>query len=209
MGPIETYQGLGLDLGQREVMHTEAIHFDKGFELNGFGWVTNIWEAQLVHEYGRELICEAMRQWVTGTKRRWPGTRFVTFGEFGELWRKEYRSNDDWDYRFVERGSGIADSYNNLEIKWFMNKSFRLALLRDWHKEGSPAYVIDFTRYDLDAREPKDPSPERPEKDWSLINRINQKGLRPQDKPRLLEELDEEDQRLIRNHYPELFTSEP
>lgn len=209
VGPIETYQGLGLDLGQREVMHTEAIHFDKGFELNGFGWVTNIWEAQLVHEYGRELICEAMRQWVTGTKRRWPGTRFVTFGEFGELWRKEYRSNDDWDYRFVERGSGIADSYNNLEIKWFMNKSFRLALLRDWHKEGSPAYVIDFTRYDLDAREPKDPSPERPEKDWSLINRINQKGLRPQDKPRLLEELDEEDQRLIRSHYPELFTSEP
>ena len=49
VGPIETYKGWGLDLGHREVMHTMAIHFDKGFELNGFGWVTNIWEAEMVH----------------------------------------------------------------------------------------------------------------------------------------------------------------
>lgn len=64
-----------------------------------------------------------------------------------------------------------------------MNKEFRLALLRDWHTKNSPAYVIDFTRYDLQAHEPADPSPEKPAKDWSLINKINQKGLRPQDKP--------------------------
>ena len=115
------------------MMHTEAIHFDKGLELNGFGWVANIWEAQMVHEFGKDLICDAMKMWVTGTKERWPDTHFVTFGEFGELWRKQYKSNDDWNYRFVERGSGLGDSYNNLEIKWFMNKEFRLALLRDWH----------------------------------------------------------------------------
>ena len=128
VGPIETYKGWGLDLGHREVMHTEAIHFDKGLELNGFGWVANIWEAQMVHEFGKDLICDAMKMWVTGTKERWPDTHFVTFGEFGELWRKQYKSNDDWNYRFVERGSGLGDSYNNLEIKWFMNKEFRLAL---------------------------------------------------------------------------------
>jgi hypothetical protein len=69
-----------------------------------------------------------------------------------------------------------------------MNKTFRLALLRNWH-ENSPERVIDFTRYDLPAREPADPSPRRPVKDWSLMNRINQKGLRPQDKPILLSEL--------------------
>jgi hypothetical protein len=34
---------------------------------------------------------------------------------------------------------------------------------------------------------------------------MNQKGLRPQDEPRLLEELDKKDQDLIRKHYPELF----
>lgn len=53
VGPIETYKGWGLDLGHREVMHTEAIHFDKGLELNGFGWVANIWEAQMYMSSGR------------------------------------------------------------------------------------------------------------------------------------------------------------
>ena len=205
VGPIETYKGWGLDLGHREVMHTQSIHFDKGFELNGFGWVTNIWEAQMVHEFGKELICDAMEMWVMDTKMRWPDTRFISFGEFGELWRAAHPSNDAWDYKFVERGSGLGDSYNNLEIRWFMNKEFRLALLRDWHKRRSPARVIDFTRYDLSASEPADPSPEKPVKDWSLMNVMNQKGLRPQDEPKLLEELNAEDQALIRKHYPELF----
>ena len=159
----------------------------------------------MVHEFGKDLICDAMKMWVTGTKERWPDTHFVTFGEFGELWRKQYKSNDNWNYRFVERGSGLGDSYNNLEIKWFMNKEFRLALLRDWHAKNSPAYVIDFTRYDLPAHEPADPSPEKPAKDWSLINKINQKGLRPQDKPVLIDKLEKEDQDLIRKYYPELF----
>lgn len=205
VGPIETYKGWGLDLGHREVMHTQSIHFDKGFELNGFGWVTNIWEAQMYYEFGKEFICQALEKWVTDTKKRWPDVHFVTYGEFGELWRAEYKSNDEWNYRFEERGSGLGDSYNNLEIRWFMNKEFRLALLRDWHKEDSPAYVIDLTRYDLPAKEPADPSPEHPVRDWSLMNVMNQKGLRPQDKPKLLKELSAEDQALIKKHYPELF----
>ncbi len=203
IGPIETYVGWGLDLGHREAMHTTAIHFDKGMELNGFGWITNIWEAQLVYEMGKDLICDAMSMWVAGIKERWPDTHFVSFGEFGEIWRKAHPTND-WNYRFEERGSGLGDSYNNLEIKWFMNKEFRLALLRDWHK-NTPAKVIDFTRYDLPAQEPADPTPENPIKDWSLINVINQKGLRPQDKPRLLEEMSAEDRALIAKYYPELF----
>ena len=85
-----------------------------------------------------------------------------------------------------------------------MNKTFRLALLRNWH-ENSPERVIDFTRYDLPAREPADPSPQRPVKDWSLMNRINQKGLRPQDKPILLSELTSKEKRLIAHYYPELM----
>jgi len=204
VGPIETYKGWGLDLGHREVMHTQSIHFDKGIELNGFGWVTCIWEAQLTYEFGQKFICDALEMWVTDTKKRWPDTHFVTFGEFGNSWRNKYKTNDDWNYKFEERGSGLGDSYNNLEIKWFMNKSFRLAMLRDWHK-NTPAYVIDFTRYDLPAREPKDPSPEHPTRDWSLMGKINQKGLRVQDKPRLLLDMDKEDQEMIRKHYPELF----
>ncbi|WP_222838201.1 DUF3863 domain-containing protein [Chitinophaga pinensis] len=205
VGPIETYTGWGLDLGIREVMHTQAIHFDKGVELNGIGWVTNIWEAQMTHEFGQEFICKAMETWVTETKKRWPDTRFVTFGEFGMMWREKHKTNEDMNYRFVERGSGLGDSYNNLEIRWFMNKTFRLALLRDWHQKNAPAYVIDFTRYDLKAKEPADPSPGKAAKDWSLMNVINQKGLRPQDKPVLLQQLDPNNQALIRKYYPDLF----
>jgi len=204
VGPIETYKGWGLELGQLEVMHTQSIHFDKGFELNGFGWVTNIWEAQLLHEFGKDFICNAMEMWVTGTRKRWPDTQFVSFGEFGKRYRQQFPDNDKMNYRFIERGSGLGDSYNNLEIKWYMNKSFRLALLHDWHF-NTPEKVIDFTRYDLPASEPRGATPKNPIKDWSLMNRINQKGLRPQDKPISLSELSKEDQLIIGSHYPDLF----
>ncbi|HEY8928352.1 MAG TPA: DUF3864 domain-containing protein, partial [Mucilaginibacter sp.] len=116
----------------------------------------------------------------------------------------QYKNNEHWNYRFEERGSGLGDSYNNLEIKWFMNKEFRLALLRDWHQE-TPYKVIDFTRYDLPAKEPLDPDPQHPVKNWSLINGINQKGLRPEDKPVLIKELSKDDQDRIARYYPELM----
>ena len=203
VGPIETYVGWGLDLGHREVMHTTSIHFDEGFRRNGFGWVTNIWEAEMVYEFGRDLICSAMETWVQGTRKRWPDTRFLTFGEFGALWRSEHTSNQTWSYSFLERGSGLGDSFNNLELEWFMNSSFRLALLRDWQQD-TPTQVIDFTRYDLPAHEPADPSPAHPAKDWSLINRINQKALRPQDTPRPLHALSLDDRTLIFSRLPQL-----
>jgi hypothetical protein len=79
-----------------------------------------------------------------------------------------------------------------------MNREFRLALLRDWTKNEAPM-VIDFTRYDLKAEEPKGP-----QREWSLMNVLNQKGTRAQDKPVRLAELSEENQRLIYKVYPEL-----
>jgi len=203
VGPIETYVGWGLDLGHREVMHTQSIHFDEGFVRNQYGWVTNIWEAQMVHEFGKDLICSALERWVTDTKKRWPEVHFVSFGEFGSIWRAQHKTNEDWNYSFLERGSGLGDSYNNLEIEWFMNKNLRLALLRDWH-QNTPKKVIDFTRYDLPAHEPADPSPAHPAKAWDLMNRINQKGLRPQDSPVLLSELNQEDRDFIFASLPQL-----
>ena len=204
VGPIETYVGWGIDLGHREVMHTQSIHFDEGFTRNNWGWVTNIWEAQMVHEFGKDLICSALERWVTDTKKTWPDVHFVSFGEFGSIWRAEHRTND-WNYSFLERGSGLGDSYNNLEIEWFMNKNFRLALLRDWHQD-TPRKVIDFTRYDLPAHEPADPDPAHPAKAWDLMNRINQKGLRPQDKPVLISELNQDDRDFIFQTLPLLKT---
>ena len=209
VGPIENYCEWGLDIGQLSVMHTQSLHFDRGFELNGFGWIPNIWEAALVKvperkDWGDQFILQAMERWVGETKKRWPDVQFITFGDYGEIWRNHYRNNDQWNYRFEEKGLGIGNSYANEEIRWFMNKTFRLALLRNWHR-NTPEKVIDFTRYDLPASEPADPSPEHPVIDWSLMNRINQKGLRPQDAPVSLKELNQEEQGLIAKYYPELI----
>ena len=139
--------------------------------------------------------------------------RCITEGEFGEIFRKQNKDNKDLDYRFTQRGSGIGGSDKHLEIRWFMNRDFRLALLRDWTQKpdksvagaGSThnAKVIDFTRYDLKAEEPQDM-----QRNWSLMNRINQKQSRPQDKPVALSELPAEDQAIIRQRLPELFPPE-
>ena len=100
----------------------------------------------------------------------------------------------------------MRGSIEDLEVRWFMNKDFQLALLRNW-KEGSPEKVIDFTRYDLTAKEPEDPEVGKHSRNWSLMNRIHQKQLRPQDKPIPINELKADDKELIKSRYPELLTS--
>lgn len=192
VGPIETLGKHGNEIGLKEMLHATAIHFDKGFELNGFGWVTNCWELSLPYDAAR------LKDWLSSVKKRWPDTKVITQGEFGLLWRSHYKSND-FNYRFVEKGSGIGGSDANLEISWFMNKDFRLALLRDW-KLNSPKLVVDFTRYDLNAREPIGMT-----RKWSLMGDINQKQTRPQDKPVPLNKLPEKSNLIIKKRYPNLL----
>ena len=74
------------------------------------------------------------------------------------------------------KGTGAPGSEKELEIRWFMNREFRLALLNNWQTQ-SPATVIDFTRYDLPAKEPQ-----ALQREWSLMNVINQKATRPGNK---------------------------
>jgi hypothetical protein len=85
-----------------------------------------------------------------------------------------------------------------MEIQWFMNRDFRLALLRDWTKDEPPV-AIDFTRYDLKAEEPH-----ALQREWSLMNVLNQKGTRPQDKPKRLRQLPPADQSLIYARFSDL-----
>ncbi|MDD8027307.1 MAG: DUF3863 domain-containing protein [Acidobacteriota bacterium] len=203
VGPIEAYHNLGVEKGMAEVMAVTANHFDDGFKRNGFGWVTVCWEISLVKSLKPEVL-GCLTTWLRNVRRRWPDARVVTQGEFGEAWRREHPDNTGLDYRFVQRGTGIGGSEPNLEIRWFMNDAFRLAILRDWRKD-EPGKVIDFTRYDLTAHEPADPAAGKPSRNWSLINRINQKHRRPEDAPVPLSALTAEEQTLIRRHYPELF----
>ncbi len=191
VGPIETVGNLGCERGRKEMVDTTAIHFDTSFRLNRFAWVTAIWEVSIGHH-------EDLTYWLPQIEGRWSGTKVVTEGEFGMEGRRHFKDNSKIDYRFVEHGTGACGSEESEEIRWFMNKDFRLALLRDL-KERGPGEVIDFSRYDLPAQEPKGP-----QREWSLMNVVNQKETRPQDKPRLLSQLSQENQSLISRRYPNL-----
>jgi hypothetical protein len=191
VGPIETVGDLGEAAGRKEMLATTAIHFDGGHALNGFGWVTAIWEVSIGHD-------DDLTWWLQAVKERWPDTRVITEGEFGLEWRRHYPDNSRINYRFDEKGTGAPGSEKDLEIAWFMNQEFRLALLRDWVTD-SPRKAIDFTRYDLPAHEPQGL-----QREWSLMNVLNQKGTRPQDKPERLGQLPAEDQARIYARYPAL-----
>ena len=209
VGPIETLLDMGTERGLQAMMATTAGHFDDGFKRNGFAWVTCGWEMSLVearkiYGYGGRNGMEGLHLWLTGIRERWPETKLITQGEFGELWRAHFKNNDEIDYQFLYRGAGIRASEADKEIRWFMNKDFRLALLRNW-KENGPEMVIDFTRYDLPAKEPADPETGKHSRNWSLKNRINQKGVRPEDQPVPISALDEKERELIGRHYPELI----
>jgi hypothetical protein len=191
VGPIETVGNLGVEAGHREMMATTAMHFDDGHGRNGFGFVTGIWEVSVGHD-------EDLTWWLQAVRERWPDTRVMTEGAFGLEWRRHTPNNAHLDYRFDAKGTGAPGSEKNLEIEWRMNKEFRLALLRDW-TDGSPWKAIDFTRYDLPAQEP--PGPQR---EWSLMNVLNQKGTRAQDTPKRLGQLSADDQRMVFARYPDL-----
>ena len=191
VGPIEAVGNLGLAVGRKEMLDTVAMHFDQGYALNGFGWVTGIWEVSVGHD-------EDLTAWLQAIRSRWPDTQVMTEGAFGLEWRKHNPDNSALNYRFDAKGTGAPGSEKELEIEWFMNKEFRLALLRNW-TNGSPSSVIDFTRYDLPAHEPQ-----VLQREWSLMNVLNQKGNRPQDKPVRLGQLSADDQRRIYAQYPVL-----
>jgi hypothetical protein len=191
VGPIEAVGNLGTTVGRREMLDTTAMHFDRGHALNGFGWVTSIWETSIGHD-------EDLAWWLQAVHDRWPDTQVMTEGAFGLAFRQHVPNNAALNYRFDARGTGAPGSEKELEIEWFMNREFRLALLHDW-TTNNPPQVIDFTRYDLPAREPQ-----ALQREWSLMNVLNQKGTRPQDKPVKLGQLSGDDQRRIYARYPEL-----
>jgi len=209
VGPIETVLRQGTEQGTKEMLATTAAHFDTGFALNNFAWVTCIWELCLVegrkiYSYDGRNGLDGLVIWLSEMRRRWPEAKCITQGEFGMLWREQFKNNDSLDYRFVMRGSGVCGSEPEMEIRWFMNKDFRLALLRNW-QDNTPEKLIDFTRYDLKAQEPADPIPGQHTRNWSLLNRLNQKGVRPQDKPISIRQLNADEQAVIKRRYPELL----
>lgn len=192
VGPIETIGKYGPETGLKQMLFTTAVHFDRGFELNGFAWVTNCWEICLPYDFS------GITQWLASIRKRWPDTKFITQGEFGLIWRDQHKSND-FNYRFEQSGSGIGGSDEDKKIRWMMNRSFRLALLTQLN-DHEEELVIDFTRYDQKVKEPVSGTT----RNWSLMGDINQKQTRSQDKPILLQSIKKEWRTIILKEYPEL-----
>jgi hypothetical protein len=195
VGPIETIGWFGPEVGLAQMVETTAAHFDAGFKLNGWAWVTNCWEVSLVPQIGN---LDVLTRWAKRIRERWPGAECLTLGDFGAAFRAQHKDNEGWRYRFAQRGTGIGGSERQIEVRWFMSREFRLALERDW-KAKEKEQVIDFTRYDLPAREPADAT-----RRWSLMGRINQKRTRPQDVPVPLSALSPDERVLIVRRFPEL-----
>ena len=191
-GPIETLGKFDTETALRQLLATTAEHFDAGFALNNFAWVVTCYEVILVSQLGK---LDALTRWFTEIRRRWPGAQCPTLAEFGLCWRQQFPTNDPLDYRFTHRGTGIGGSDADKEIRWFMNRDFRLALLRSAVGE----HVIDYTRYDLPASEPQEFT-----RRWSLLGQVNQKQTRTQDKPFPFSQLPAADRDRIRRRYPEL-----
>jgi hypothetical protein len=78
-----------------------------------------------------------MTTWLREIRKEFPDAIVPLMSEFGEAWRRENPNNDKLDYRFVQRGTGLPRIFSeaNLEIRWYMNRKFRLATLRDWTKD--------------------------------------------------------------------------
>lgn len=205
IGPIESYYVLGPERGLQEVMAVTHAHFDTGVRQNGFGWLTVNWELSLVPSFTPE-VTDCLTQWLRAIRAEWPDAMVPLMSEFGEAWRHDHPDNAQLHYHFTQRGTGVegAHSEPNLQIDWYMNQAFRLALLHDVTQLDSTSTVIDFTRYDLPAHEPADASFEHPSRNWSLINRINQKRRRPEDEPIPFDSLTTDEKAFIASKVPSL-----
>lgn len=219
IGPLETHggYGLGMDGGTREMMHVTDVHFnDVAVARNGFGFLPDIWElcnfAWLDPNY--------LPNWLKAIRKKYPDTQMLTLGEFGELWRKHNPDNSRINLAFVERGNGMitkaiaeeAAKKNpkvrfrtdlfcpEMEIRWYFNKDFRFATLQNW-KENGPKLVMDYTRYNQSYQEP---SGNVVDMHWDLMDLVNQKRTRAQDRDRTFPSLPPDEQAKILKWYPEL-----
>ena len=74
VGPLETFYEMGSEKGLEQVLFTTATHFDQGFQLNDFAWITVCWETPIVPKLCRY---EDLANWLQAVRQRWPETKFV------------------------------------------------------------------------------------------------------------------------------------
>jgi hypothetical protein len=214
LGPIETIQCYGPKLGVDAMMHLANTHFgEEAVKHNGYGFLVSNWELSLFQWLNPNYLPD----FVKALRAKYPDVQMLTLGEFGERWRKHNRDNSQINLKFVQRGQTLPSleeggkihpTYKHLyevlksdhEIRWYFNKDFRFATIQN-RKENGPTLVMDYTRYNQPYKEPSGNVVER---HWDLLDILNQKESRPQDKYRPFTELPPEEQQRILKWYPEL-----
>ncbi len=179
VGPLETLHTFGARKGLRLMQDTTQAHFgDENVRRNPFAWVTNGYEISEMNK-GRAhdpATLEAFTEWLAWIGLTWPDAECPTIAEFGSLVRREHPDNESLRYVLRQCGSGVGASFAGQEVTWYMNRRFRLGLLR---QDGGEPCVFDYTDYSRDCAEPQ----ELGRRNWTLFGEINQKQIRPQDKP--------------------------
>jgi len=103
------------------MLDTTAMHFDQGHALNGFAWVTGIWEVSVAHH-------EDLTWWLQAVRSRWPDTQCLTEGAFaspGVATRQQLKTELPFRCERHRRPRLRARASNPM----VMNREFRLALL--------------------------------------------------------------------------------
>lgn len=200
LGPIETLHTYGREIGLQELKATSKAHLsDENLRRNPFAWITTNYEvSEVARGRQRKAGLAAFGEWLAWLKSTWADLQCATLAEFGARVRANYPTNEHLKYILRQSGSGVGGSFAGEEVTWFMNQSFRLAVLR--HK--GETLVIDYTDYRQKYAEPQGVG----ERNWSLWGEINQKQLRPQDQPVPIQEFANRWPRVVRDlHqiYPE------
>jgi hypothetical protein len=156
---------------------TTNAHFEESAPYNPFTWITNIIEVCLLSQIPG---LPQLTKWLSWMKEQWPDVQCPTLANLAQKIQSQFPSNDSLSYELHQKGNGISYSNPKTEIVWYMNKAFRCGLeINRWKKKK----VFDFTRYDRSYEEPQRVG----ERNWSLLDSINQKGIRKQDKPIAIE----------------------
>ncbi len=196
-GPIETFGAFEEDVALDIMLKSAAQMLDESYESNGnFGFATAIWELCLIHD--NFCVNENMIfRFLSELKKAYPDVKVVPFGQIGDEFRRAHKDNSDVSYVFTHKGIGAYGSASDVQIQWYMNTLFRLAIKTDLNT--GKRTVIDFTDYTKKACEPPDSDYHKGiiQRNWSLLGDINQKGLRKQDAPVAPEDLTKAQKELI------------
>jgi hypothetical protein len=217
VGPLETHGGYGLgnEYGMKELMHVTDVHFnDEAIKRNGFGFIPVVWELVVFEWVNKSYLVN----WLSAIRAKYPDIQVLTLGEFGELWRQHNPDNSRINLQFVERGNGEMPSPEEgkkinpiykyradlfcpeQEIRWYFNRDFRFATIQNW-KDNGPKLVLDYTRYNQPYQEP---SGNVVDTHWDLMDLVNQKQTRAQDRSRAFSSLPPEEQQRILKWYPDV-----